>query len=87
VGGLRPGGIRVQHRRVDASHSNIAAHWDGGDWPDDAALRRLGAADRLEDLDPERVVQVSADGRLELEFELPMPSVSFIELIPASETG
>jgi xylan 1,4-beta-xylosidase len=87
VGGLNPGGIRVRHRRVDASHSNIAAHWDGGDWPDDAAWRRLRAADRLEDLEPERVAHPSSDGSLELEFELPMPSVSFIELIPASESG
>jgi xylan 1,4-beta-xylosidase len=87
VGGLEPGSIRVRHRRVDASHSNIAAHWDGGNWPDDAAWRRLRAADRLEDLEPERVVHPSADGTLELEFELPMPSVSFIELIPASETA
>jgi xylan 1,4-beta-xylosidase len=87
VGGLKPGGIRVRHRRVDASHSNIAAHWDGGDWPDDHAWRRLRAADELEDLEPERVVHPSADGSLELEFELPMPSVSFIELMPASETG
>jgi xylan 1,4-beta-xylosidase len=86
VDGLGRSAFRLRHRRVDASHSNIAAHWDGGDWPDEPAWDRLRAADRLEELEPERVVQPSADGQLELEFELPMPSVSLIELLPEPTT-
>ena len=86
VDGLGQGGFRIRHRRVDASHSNITAHWDGGDWPDEPAWDRLRAADRLEELEPERVVQPSADGTLELEFELAMPSVSLIELLPEPTT-
>ncbi|HET7702227.1 MAG TPA: hypothetical protein VFK35_02430 [Candidatus Limnocylindrales bacterium] len=83
IEGLPAGDVRVRHRRVDATHSNIAAHWDGGDWPDDAGWERLHAADRLEELEPERTMEVTLDGRLELEFALPMPSISLIEVTPA----
>ncbi|HEX5823790.1 MAG TPA: hypothetical protein VFY18_04945 [Candidatus Limnocylindrales bacterium] len=86
--GLRIGGLagvtawRLRHRRVDAAHSNIVAAADGRDWPDDEGWRRLRAADRLDELEPDRIVRPSAAGEVELEFELPMPSVSFIELVP-----
>jgi xylan 1,4-beta-xylosidase len=83
VDGLAEGDLRVHHRRIDATHSNVAAQWDGGDWPDDAGWDRLREADRLDDLEPERTVQVGADGRLALEFGLPMPAVSLLELVPA----
>jgi xylan 1,4-beta-xylosidase len=86
VDGLAEGATRIRHRRVDASHSNIAAHWDGGDWPDEPAWDRLRATDRLDELDPERVVHISDNGKLELELELPMPSVSLIELLPEPST-
>lgn len=83
VAGLDPGAVRIRHRRVDASHSNIAAHWDGRDWPDESAWDRLRAADRLDDLEPEHGVSVAGDGRLTLDFNLPMPSISLVELLPA----
>lgn len=82
VEGLTSGPIRVRHRRVDADHSNISRHWDGGAWPDAAAWERLRAADMLDELEPERSMTVGADGRLSLDFELPMPSISFIEILP-----
>ncbi len=72
----------VRHRRVDAGHSNVSATWErlgGGDWPDEAGWRALRAADTLEELEPSRSVEVD-HGRLELEFELPMPAVSLIEI-------
>jgi xylan 1,4-beta-xylosidase len=85
VGGLAAAtSWRLRHLRVDAGHSNIASHWDGGDWPDAAGWNRLRAADRLDDLEPERSVRIGPDGQLELEFDLPMPSVSFVELLPES---
>jgi xylan 1,4-beta-xylosidase len=84
VGGLGSGAVRIRHRRVDADHSNIAAHWDGGDWPDATAWDRLRAADRLEDLEPDRQVSVGRDGRLSVDFELPMPSMSLIEIVPVA---
>jgi xylan 1,4-beta-xylosidase len=84
VGGLPAGSEwRLRHRRVDASHSNIASRWDGGDWPDEEAWRQLRAADRLEELEPERDVRAGTNGELAIEFDLPMPSVSFVELLPA----
>jgi xylan 1,4-beta-xylosidase len=84
VDGLGPGAVGVRHRRVDADHSNIAAHWDGGDWPDATGWDRLRAADRLEDLEPERQVSIGQDGRLSLGFDLPMPSMSLIEIVPVA---
>ena len=81
VGGLEPGAVLLRHRRVDASHSNIAAHWVGGDWPDETAWTRLRAADQLDELEPERQVSVGSDGRLSIEFDLPMPSISLIEVL------
>jgi xylan 1,4-beta-xylosidase len=82
VEGLEPGAARIRHRRVDAGHSDIASHWDGGDWPDKSGWERLRAADRLDELERERRVSIGRDGRATLDFELPMPSVSLIELLP-----
>jgi xylan 1,4-beta-xylosidase len=82
VEGLEPGAVRIRHRRVDAGHSDIASHWDGGDWPDESGWERLRAADRLDELERERRVSIGRDGRATLDFELPMPSVSLIELLP-----
>jgi Beta-xylosidase len=84
VRGLRPGTYELRHHRVDARHSNIVRTWERlgrPDWPDDAGWTRLRSADRLATL--ERPRQVRADGgRLELEFELPMPAMSLVELVP-----
>jgi xylan 1,4-beta-xylosidase len=84
VRGLPPGGYELRHHRVDAGHSNIIRTWEllgRPDWPDDAGWTRLRAADRLEALQPPR--QVSVDhGLLELEFDLPMPAMSLVELVP-----
>jgi xylan 1,4-beta-xylosidase len=81
VDGLEPGEVRIRHRRVDASHSNIAAQWTGGDWPDANSWSRLRAADRLDELEPERQISVGREGSLSLDFDLPMPSVSLVELL------
>jgi xylan 1,4-beta-xylosidase len=82
VDGLRQYPVRLRHRRVDAGHSNIAAHASGSAWPDEAEWTRLRAADHLDELEPERVLPVDRHGSVALEFELPMPSVSLIELQP-----
>jgi xylan 1,4-beta-xylosidase len=74
--------MRVRHGRVDASHSNIVAVADDRAWPDDEGWQRLRAADRLETLEPDRIVLADTAGEVVLEFDLPMPSVSLVELIP-----
>ena len=84
VEGLRPGAYELRHHRVDSRHSNIVRTWKRlgrPDWPDDAGWERLRAADRLEMLEPARSVRAKR-GRLKLEFDLPMPAISLIELVP-----
>ena len=84
VAGLRPGRYALHHHRVDARHSNIARTWKRlgrPEWPDDAGWARLRAADHLEDVGKVHTVR-STRGRVKLEFELPMPAISLIELVP-----
>ena len=85
LSGLDRGRYRLRHRRLDEAHSNLVAKWadigGGGDWPDDAQWQRLTAEDRLAMLEPERALDASS-GSIELAFDLPMPSVSLIELTP-----
>jgi xylan 1,4-beta-xylosidase len=86
VSGLAAERYRLRHRRLDAIHSNLVAAWSelGGtaDWPDEAQWATLATRDRLDELEPERIV-APVDRRLDLAFELPMPSISLLELEPA----
>ncbi len=82
---LEPGtSYTVRHYRIDAEHSNIAATWawlrGGADWPDQGQWRTLRALNTLDELRaPERV---SARATLEFTFDLPMPGISYLELVP-----
>ena len=83
IEGLVPGRYHLRHRRVDADHSNIHGVWQrfGDDaWPDDLGWERLREADHLEDLEPPSSIDVGNDGLVRLRFDLPMPSVSLVEL-------
>lgn len=86
ITGLAASRYRLRHRRVDETHSNLVARWArlGGaaDWPDDAQWQELAAMDQIEELEPERSLQPT-NGSLELRFDLPMPSISLLELVPA----
>ena len=86
ISGLTAARYRLRHRRLDSAHSNLVASWaeigGGADWPADGQWDELAARDRLSELEPEAIVAVSG-GRVELSFELPMPSVSLLELEPA----
>lgn len=89
ISGLPAAGYAVRHRRLDTAHSNLGAAWErlGGDaWPTEQEWRALRAGDCLEDLEPEHSVRVS-DGSLELQLDLPMPSISLLELTPESPTS
>jgi len=86
VTGLSEGGYRLRHRRLDAVHSNLVASWadigGGREWPNDDGWERLSARDHLEEFEPDRMM--TADGNaLGVTFQLPMPSISLIELTPA----
>ncbi len=87
ITGLRAGEYRVEHRRVDDEHSNIARTWQalgGGEWPTPGQWEGLRAADRLESLVPDEQVSVGPDGVAHLTFDLPMPAISFVELRAAT---
>ncbi len=89
ISGLDASAYELRHQRVDAQHSNIVTTWRAlgePDWPDAAGWERLRAADRLETLEPPRTVRPEA-GRLHLDIELPMPSVSLLELVPSERGG
>ena len=83
VEGLTGQAVQVRHLRVDLERSNIAAVWEamagGADWPDDEQWAALREANRLEELEPARRVEAEG-GAVELVFDLPMPSVSLVEL-------
>jgi xylan 1,4-beta-xylosidase len=82
--GLTAAAYQLRHYRVDATYSNLAARWaalGGGDWPDEAGWAALRAADRLDELVPARRVAPRA-GAVEIGFDLPMPSISLLELSP-----
>jgi xylan 1,4-beta-xylosidase len=84
VTGLAADAYEVRHHRIDATHSNILATWDRlgrPDWPDPVGWTRLREADRLERMEPFREI-AAEDGRIDLSFNLPMPSMSLIELDP-----
>ncbi|HEX2755555.1 MAG TPA: glycosyl hydrolase [Candidatus Limnocylindrales bacterium] len=84
IRGLGAATYQLRHHRVDTLHSNIVRTWEDvgrPDWPDADGWARLRAADRLETLGPTRAVAVDG-GRLELAFDLPMPAMSLIELVP-----
>jgi xylan 1,4-beta-xylosidase len=83
--GLPAISYEVRHRRLDETHSNVTATWEGlaggRAWPDEDEWATLHAADDLADITPQTSMSTT-DGGLELRFELPMPAVSLIELRP-----
>ncbi|MFI7130049.1 hypothetical protein ACIBQ1_30440 [Nonomuraea sp. NPDC050153] len=82
VGGLGDGEYTLTHHRVDRDHSNVQAAWQamgGGDWPADEQWDKLRAANALDELTPPATVVGST---VTVEFDLPMPGVSFVELTP-----
>jgi xylan 1,4-beta-xylosidase len=75
----------VRNYRIDAGHSNIVPVWesvrDGAAWPGEAQWPVLHSANRLEELVPPSRVE-AAGGGVELAFSLPMPGISYVELVP-----
>jgi xylan 1,4-beta-xylosidase len=80
------GSHTVTHHRIDAGHSNIVAAWErmsgGRSWPDGDQWQQLRAANTLDQLRAPETRTAGADG-ITLEFSLPMPGVSFVEVLPS----
>jgi xylan 1,4-beta-xylosidase len=78
---------KVRHYRIDAGHSNIVPAWErmrrGAPWPSEGQWAELRECNTLDELGPPERVTSGGSGVLELSFDLPMPSVSGLELIPA----
>ena len=76
--------FRLRHFRVDAEHSNIAHVWarigGGAAWPDDDQWAELRRADQLDELHPSHMLDCADEAIVE--FDLPMPGISFVELTP-----
>jgi len=73
---------RLTHWRIDAEHSNSFSAWCAAGSPKDptdAQLRTIKARQGLELFEPERT-ELIHDGTLEIHLQLPLPSVSLIEL-------
>jgi xylan 1,4-beta-xylosidase len=84
MSGLGAGRYRVEHWRLDREHSNIARHWpveESPDWPDATGWARLREADKLEALAPP-MIEVPERREIVLDFPLPMPGASLIQLLP-----
>ncbi len=86
LSGLTAARYRLRHRRLDETHSNLVASWAeigaGADWPDDAQWQRLAAQRTASRSSSRSASWKPRPGSIELAFELPMPSVSLIELTP-----
>jgi xylan 1,4-beta-xylosidase len=76
----------VRHYRIDAGHSNVIPAWerirDGAPWPSGPQWAELDRANTLDELSPPERVIAGGDGVLEFAFDLPMPGVSCLELVP-----
>jgi xylan 1,4-beta-xylosidase len=77
----------VTHHRIDEEHSNIVAAWERlrgtADWPDDSQWRTLRQQNTLDELYPVSRDASAAGGPLTFGFTLPMPGISYLELVPA----
>jgi xylan 1,4-beta-xylosidase len=90
IEGMQADRYRLRHRRLDEGHSNLVRQWNelaaGAEWPTEEQWSELAARDALDDFETERVA-LAEGGRLELAFDLPMPSVSLIELVPTQSVA
>ena len=78
----------LRHRRVDATHGDVAAQWRrigrGRPWPAGAEWDELRRFDSPGEL-ATRQVLVPQRRRVVVETDLPMPAISLIELTPARD--
>ena len=84
ISGLTPGtSYRLEHDRIDNDHSNVYGAWQAMDspkWPNASQMASLHQEDALQSLTPPSTVTTNQQGEFTLDFDLPMPAVSFIKL-------
>ena len=85
VAGLDRPSYSLRHRRLDEDHSNINRAWGeiaaGRPWPSDDEWRDLAVGNPLADYEERRDLSPT-DGVVTVEFGLPMPAMSLLELDP-----
>ena len=86
VSGLTPGAsYRVEHDRIDNGHSNVYGAWQSMGsprWPNAAQTAELHRRDELQALAAPEMVTANSAGEATLDFDLPMPAVSWVKLTP-----
>ncbi len=89
VTGLAPNRrFHLRHYRVDNTHSNVYGAWlemGSPDWPDTAQLAELHRRDGLQMVGRKSTPSADSYGNIALEFSLPMPALSLVELVPLVE--
>ncbi len=80
------GDVRVSHTRIDARHSNSHTAWRALGSPQDPSEDQLRAIRDRQGLEPIGAEQTATvrNGALSLRVALPLPSVSLVEIAPAS---
>ena len=86
VSGLTPSATyAIEHDRVDNAHSNVFGAWQGmgePQWPDAAQMALLHTKDALQTLGPPSTATANAQGQIILDFDMPMPALSYLKLTP-----
>ncbi|MBB6142732.1 xylan 1,4-beta-xylosidase [Silvibacterium bohemicum] len=86
ITGLVPGNrYQIEHDRIDNEHSNVYGAWQtmgSPQWPDQSQMAVLHQRDQLQTLVPLSTSTATAQGVITLDFDMPMPAVSFVKLTP-----
>jgi xylan 1,4-beta-xylosidase len=86
VSGLTPGAsYRLEHNRIDNDHSNVYGAWQAmgsPKWPDASQMASLHQRDALQILTAPATLTANQQGEVTLDFDLPMPAVSFVKFVP-----
>jgi xylan 1,4-beta-xylosidase len=85
ISGLTPGKTySIEHDRVDNTHTNVYGAWQSmgsPPWPDAQQMNTLHQRDELQSLTPGTTATANAQGQVTLDFDMPMPAVSFIKIV------
>jgi len=80
--------VRISHLRVDEHHGDAYTVWVGQGMPSSPSSAQVSALRQAMEpspLLPDQTVMVSANGSVDLEFELPRFGVSLVTLVPTTD--